>query len=176
MQRPHRAADCVREGALLRTVLVFFRASSNFPARLALVLSLGLLAACDREGRTRAEARTFLALYEATDHRAPIPERERKLVQMEQLALSEEAVRAARDECVAAHKTLISAERQNERASVQLDQLLAAQPQGQALPPEQIGRIREQIQAAEVSLSDARKRFEHCEAQARSLSLRFGER
>jgi hypothetical protein len=155
---------------------VFFRAPSNFLAQVALVLGLGALAACDREGRVRAEARTFLALYEATDHRAPIPERERKLKQMEQLALSEEAVRAARDECVAAHKTLIDAERQNEHASVELDKALAAQPQGEPLPPEQIARIRNEIQVAEVSLTDARKRFEHCETQARSLDLRFGER
>jgi hypothetical protein len=155
---------------------VFFRATSNFLAQVALVLGLGLLTGCDREGRVRAEARTFLALYEATDHRAPIPERERKLKQLEQLALSEEAVRAARDECVAAHKVLIDAERQNEHASVELDKALAAQPQGEALPQDQIARIRSEIQVAEGSLSDARKRFEHCETQARSLDLRFGER
>ncbi|HEX5659032.1 MAG TPA: hypothetical protein VFX59_17680 [Polyangiales bacterium] len=137
---------------------------------------MGQLAGCDREGRVRAEARTFLALYEATDHRAPIPERERKVLQMEQLALSEEAVRAARDECVAAHKTLIDAEKQNEHASVELDKALAAQPKGEPLPPDQIARIRSEIQVAEGSLSDARKRFEHCETQARSLDLRFGER
>jgi hypothetical protein len=155
---------------------VFFRATSNFLAHGALVLGLGLLAACDREGRVRAEARTFLALYEATDHRAPIPERQRKVLQMEQLALSEEAVRAARDECVAAHKTLIDAENQNEHASVELDKALAAQPKGEPLGQDEIGRIRTEIQVAEGSLADARKRFEHCETQARSLDLRFGER
>jgi hypothetical protein len=155
---------------------VFFRATSNFLAHVAAVLTLGQLTACDREGRVRAEARTFLALYEATDHRAPIPERERKVQQMEQLALSEEAVAAARDECVAAHKTLISAERQNEHASKELDKALAAQPKGDALPADEIARIRNEIQAADQSLSDARKRFEHCETQARSLDLRFGDR
>lgn len=141
-----------------------------------MVLGLGLSIACDREGRARAEARTFLSLYEATDHRAPIAERERKVQQMEQLALSEEAVQAARAECVAAHKVLISAERQNEHASVELDKALADQPRGQPLPEAQIARIRNEIQVAEGSLTDARKRFEHCEAQARSLDLRFGER
>lgn len=155
---------------------MFFRATSNFLAQVALVLGLGQLTACDREGRVRAEARTFLALYEATDHRAPIPERERKVKQMEQLALSEEAVRLARDECVAAHKTLIEAERQNEHASVELDKALASQPRGEPLPPDRIAGIRLEIQNAEISLSDARKRFEHCETQARSLDLRFGER
>jgi hypothetical protein len=155
---------------------VFFRYSSNFLAQLALVLVLGQLAGCDREGRVRAEARTFLALYKATDHRAPIPERERRVLQMEQLALSEEAVRSARDECVEAHKTLISAERQNEHASVELDKSLAAQPKGEPLPADQILRIRGEIDAAQRSLVDARRRFEHCETQARSLDLRFGDR
>ncbi len=155
---------------------MFFRATTNFLAHLALVTGLAQLAACDREGRVRAEARTFLALYEATDHRAPIPERERKVQQMEQLVLSEEAVRAARDECVAAHKTLISAEQQNEHASVELDKVLAAKGGSEPLPPDEIARIRTEIQSAEGSLSDARKRFEHCETQARSLDLRFGER
>ncbi|MET0284408.1 MAG: hypothetical protein ABW352_08055 [Polyangiales bacterium] len=155
---------------------MFFRAASNFLAQLARLLGLGQLTGCDREGRVRAEARTFLALYEATDHRAPIPERERKVKQMEQLALSEPAVSAARDECVAAHKVLIEAERQNEHASVELDKALAAQPKGDVLPPEQIARIRLEIQVAEGSLTNARGRFEHCETQARSLDLRFGER
>lgn len=155
---------------------MFFRASSNFLAHGVIVLALGQVAACDREGRVRAEARTFLALYEATDHRAPIAERERKVKQMEQLALSEEAVRAARDECVAAHKVLIDAERQNEHASRELDNVLATQPAGEPLPSEEIARIRAEIQTAEGSLSDARKRFERCETQARSLDLRFGDR
>ena len=49
-------------------------------------------AGCDRDERVRAEAHTFLAVYEATDHRASIPERERKVTQLEQLALSEPVV------------------------------------------------------------------------------------
>src|SRR5262245_26405836 len=95
-------------------------------------LLLGLTAAlgCDREGRVRAEARTFLALYEATDHRASLPERERKIVQPEQLTLSDEAVRRARDECVGAHRALVEAERANEHAAGQLDRAIAAQPEG----------------------------------------------
>jgi predicted S18 family serine protease len=155
---------------------VFSRATYNFLAAGALVLGLGQLTACDREGRARAEARTFLALYEATDHRAPVEQRERKVLQLEQLALSEEAVRAARDECVAAHKTLIAAERQNEHASRELDTALGAQPHGEPLSQGEITRIRTEIQAAQASLTDSRKSFERCEAQARSLDLRFGER
>jgi hypothetical protein len=155
---------------------VFPRVIANFLAQVVLVLASGQLAGCDREGRARAEARTFLSLYEATDHRAPIPERERKLVQLQQLALSEEVVRAARDECVSAHKVLISAERKNEQASQSLDRALAASKDGAGLASEESVRIRGEIKAAETALGDARQRFERCENQARSLSLRFGDR
>ena len=135
-----------------------------------------LFASCDREGRVRAEARTFLALYEATDHRAPVREREHKVAQLDQLALTEPAVVKARDECVAAHRALIRAEQQNEGASSQLDQALAAQPKGEPLAPAETVRIKAEITKAEQSLVDARARFERCETQARSLSLRFGKR
>ena len=140
------------------------------------VLSVGGAAAssCDRDDRIRAEAHTFLALYRATDHRAPIPERERKIVQLEQLTLSEKAVSAARDQCVEAHRALVRAERENATASSQLDQAIAAQPDGGALLGVDTTRIRAGIEQAASSLVDARRGFEKCESQARSLSLRFG--
>jgi hypothetical protein len=137
---------------------------------------LGGSAGCDREGRTRAEARTFVALYEATDHRAPIAERERKLVQLEQLTLTEPLVSEARDVCVGAHRALIRAERENEQAAGQLDKALIAAPDGGALEPAESERIRAGIVQAERSVGDARTRFGRCEEQARSLSLRFGPR
>lgn len=143
--------------------------------RLVLLLALAVVA-CDRDGRVRAEARTFLALYEATDHRASVPDRERKVTQLEQLALSEPVVGKARDECVAAHRALIRSERENELASRQLDQALAGQPAGAPLPVTETARIRGEITKAEQSLTDARARFERCEEQARTLSLRFGAR
>lgn len=142
-----------------------------------LSLSLvGLTAGCDREERTRAEARTFLALYEVTDHRAPIAERERKLAQIEQLTLTDPAIAGTRDECVGAHRALIRGERENEQAAAQLDRALSAQPDGGPLDPQQAEHIRAGIVQAERSVGDARARFERCEEQARSLSLRFGAR
>lgn len=138
---------------------------------------LTLPAACgDREERVRAEARGFLTLYEATDHRAPIPERERKVAQLEQLALSDEAVRKTRDECVEAHRTLIRAERENEDASGLLEKAVSAQVGGEPLPVAEAERIRARLTAAEGSIAESRKRFEQCESDTRSLSLRFGKR
>ena len=141
-----------------------------------LCLAGPVLASCDRDERVRAEAHTFLAVYKATDHRAPIPERERKIGQLEQLTLSEQVVRAARDECVGAHRALVRAELENDTASSQLDKAIAGQPDGGALKPVDTLRIRAGIEQAASSVADARTRFEKCETQARSLSLRFGTR
>lgn len=138
---------------------------------------LTVLGACgDREERVRAEARGFLTLYEATDHRSPIPERERKVAQLEQLTLSDEAVRKTRDACVEAHRTLIRAERENEEASGLLEKAVGAQVGGEPLPVAEAERIRARLTAAEGSIAESRKRFEQCESDTRSLSLRFGKR
>lgn len=143
---------------------------------LVLTLFLPALSGCDREARTRAEARTFLALYEATDHRAPVLERERKVAQLEQLTLTDAVVRRARDQCVAAHRALIAAEHSNERATKQLDEALAGQPNGEALSEGTTTGIRSGIEQAERSLAEARRLFEKCEADARDLSLHHAER
>jgi hypothetical protein len=140
------------------------------------IVSGASFSGCDREGRLRAEARTFLTLYKATDYRASIPERERKLAQLEQLTLTEPLVDAARNECVAAHRALIRAERENEQAAGALDRALIATPDGGVLEPADADRIRAGIVQAERSVGDSRARFGRCEEHARSLSLRFGAR
>lgn len=160
--------------AFLNILAGFHARKHGCAAAYGFALVLVTSAACNREDRVRAEAHTFLALYRATDHRAPIAERERKVEQLEQLTLSEEAVRSARDQCVGAHRALIRAERENEAAAGQLDRAIAAQPDGGALMAADTQRIRAEIDRAEGSLTDARGRFERCEAQARTLALRFG--
>ena len=159
----------------VRDQLVVAPNFARFLARFVLsVVGVAMATSCDRDDRVRAEAHTFLALYRATDHRAPTAARERKIVQLEQLSLSEEVVRAARDQCVRAHRALVRAELQNETAASQLDQAIAAQPDGGALMAADTLRIRAGIEQATSSLAEARGGFEKCEAQARSLSLRFG--
>jgi hypothetical protein len=153
---------------------VRIRAKSTALCVLGLSLASG---GCDsREQRTRAEARNFLSLYEATDHRAPIAERERKLTQLGQLNLTDETVRKARDGCVQAHRALIHAERENEGAAGKLDKVVAAQLSGEPLPAAEAESIRTRLEAAEGAIADSRKRFERCEEDARGLALRFGER
>jgi hypothetical protein len=77
---------------------------------------------------------------------------------------------------VEAHRALIRAERENERASGELDRAIAAQPGGEPLPVSETERIRAAIGSAEAALGDARQRFERCEEQARGLAMRFGKR
>lgn len=166
----------LRSGPRSVTHLTNVPGASYFRAGVLIFATMGAAVGCDREGRTRAEARTFVALYEATDHRAPIVERERKLAQLEQLTLTEPLVSEARDECVGAHRALIRAERESEQAAGQLDKALIAAPDGGALDPAESERIRAGIVQAERSVGDARARFGRCEEQARSLSLRFGPR
>ena len=129
-----------------------------------------------KDDRVRAEARSFLTLYEATSHRAPIAERERKLEQLNQLTLADETVRKARDECVEAHRALIRAERENEGASGQLDKVVHAHLGGEPLPAIEAEAIKKRIAAAESAVAESRKLFEQCEDETRSLALRFGER
>ena len=66
------------------------------------------------------------------------------------------------------------AELENEAAS-QLDRAIAGQPAGALMAVEPL-RIRAGIEQGRSSVADARARFEKCETQARSLSLRFGAR
>jgi hypothetical protein len=44
------------------------------------------------------------------------------------------------------------------------------------LPVVEAERIRARLTAAEGSIAESRKRFEQCESDTRSLSLRFGKR
>ncbi len=164
------ASNCVVAQALLGSPFVTYLARLLWLA--LLVLGLG----CDRDARTRAEARTFLSVYESIEHGAPLAERERKIAQLEQLTLSDEGVRRARDDCVGAHRALARAEREHEQAARELEKAIAAQPDGAPLPAGETERIRGGIEQAERSLGDARGRFQRCEQEVRDLSLRYAQR
>jgi hypothetical protein len=133
------------------------------------------LGACG-EGRQRSEARAFLALYESLDHRAPGAVREQKLTALKQLTLVDPNVKQARDDCVSAHRALLTSEREHERAAKHLDEAISKHVEGTPLPPAVTEPIRVGIEQADRSLAAARSRFSRCEDAARSLSLRFGSR
>lgn len=141
-----------------------------------LLLSLALLgaSACG-DRRLRAEARAFLAVYEALDHRQKPDEREKKLSELRLLVLVEPEVVKARDHCVAGHTALLRSERAHEEAARQLDEALSKSPDGTPLGSDATHQIRGQIEQAEASLNNARTALRQCENEARGLSLRFGK-
>ena len=149
--------------------------AANLLRKVCLVgLVFAALAGCG-DHRLRAEARAFLGLYESIDHRQSAAIRELKLTALEALVVTEPDVKHARDECVAAHRALLSSEREHEQAALKLDEAIAQTEEGAPLPAATTELIRKGIDHADQSLSSARSLFERCENQARSLSLRFGK-
>jgi hypothetical protein len=148
---------------------------SRFLAVFAGYLALAALAGC-RQGRDRSDAQAFLAVYETLDHRAPAPLREKKLALLEELTLVDPVVKQARDDCVSAHRALLTAERQHDSAAGQLDKAISKHLEGSPLPAEEGEPIRVALEQANSALTDARDRFASCESAARGLSLRFGKR
>ena len=145
----------------------------------AVLLGYGLvmvLAAGCGGDRQRSEAQAFLALYESLDHRQPVAVREQKLTALKQLTLVDLDVKRARDDCVSAHRALLTSETANEAAKSRLDEVISKHLEGSPLPPELTEPIRVGVEQAERSLKEARSRFARCEEEARSLSLRFGKR
>lgn len=140
---------------------------------LAVLLAVAALACGDR--RVRAEARAFLAGFEAIDHRDKPEARETKLLVLEQLVLTEPEVVNARAHCVEGHKALLSSERAHEHAAQQLDRAVAASPEGAPLSPQATEQIRVEIEQADQALARARANLRQCENEARGLSLRFGK-
>jgi hypothetical protein len=133
---------------------------------------LTLAGGCGQD-RERREARAFLAVFDSMDHRQKAEDREQKLSQLRLLSLVEPAVVQARDHCVTGHTALLRSESAHEEAGRKLDEALLASPD-KPLEPQASEQIRKQIEQAEKALNNARISLRQCEAQARSLSLRFG--
>ncbi|HEX6242928.1 MAG TPA: hypothetical protein VFZ61_18575 [Polyangiales bacterium] len=144
-------------------------------ALLTALLFASLCAAACGDRRLRAEARSFLAVYEGLDHRQKSAQREKKLTDLRLLVLVEPEVVQARDHCVAGHTALLRAERAQEEAARKLDTALAGSTDGAPLGEQTTQEIRTQIEEADGALNDARSSLRQCETQARGLSLRFGE-
>jgi hypothetical protein len=141
----------------------------------AIVAVLGMCALACGEGRVRAEARAFLTRFELIDHREKPAAREQKLAALEQVALSEPEVVAARKHCLEGHRALLSSERAQEQAAAALDRALAASPGGAPLSGQASEQIRGEIEQAERALARARASLGQCENEARGLRLRFGK-
>lgn len=139
------------------------------------VLFASLFAAACGDRRLRAEARSLLAVYQGMDHRQKPEVREKKLAELQLLALVEPEVVQARDHCVAGHTALLRAERAHEDAARKLDEAIAQSPDGAPLGEAATQAIRTQIEQADGALNNARTSLRQCETQVRGLALRFGE-
>lgn len=139
---------------------------------LALVLGL---TACDSSQVERVEAQRLIAAYEALTAAVGQSGREARLEALGQLPLRREAPRKARDLCVDAHRALLDAESEQEKASAMLEQAIAGKG-GDPLDPDQIAPIQATIERSELSLKSARGRFGECEAAIRDLALRYDKR
>jgi len=140
----------------------------------ALLVAVVIGAGC--QGRESEQARAFLAAYAAIDHNDPEPVRVARIEALEKLVVTSPSVAQTRDECTRAHRALLDSEGAQERAAQALDDAIRGDAGAQPLPPEQTQAIQAVISAAEAALSEARKRFARCEAEARDLSLRYGKR
>lgn len=141
--------------------------------RLIGLLLVPLVAAC--QSRDTEEARAFLAAYSAIDHNAPEADRSQRIAALEQVVITSQGIAKTRDECVKAHRALLDSEGAQERAARALEAALG-DAGGEPLPVEQTTAIQAVIGAAESALSEARRRFATCEAEARDLALRHGKR
>jgi hypothetical protein len=132
--------------------------------------------ACDSDGQLRDDARRFLTLHEAIRYDAPSAERAAKVDELARIALGEEAVRAVRDMCVTAHRALLTEQAVQDENAAKVEQALAHTRDGSPLPPATLELLRKGLGDSSAAISRAQEQLQNCEAQARSLGLRFGRR
>jgi hypothetical protein len=129
------------------------------------------------EARLREEAARLVALYQQIHYEAPPEVRAEKLAAIEHAVFVSPDVVAARDVCLAGHRQLIDAQRNQEESASEIEQALAKQPSdGAPLPADTIDRLQAKLVHAQQGLSTARGQLEDCEARVRALNLRFGKR
>ena len=143
------------------------------------VFALLCACSCSRdsgEARLRAEARTFLKLYEAVHLSDQEAQRAARISALAAAPLSDENVRHARDLCVAGQRELLQQEQLQEANSSEIDRALASSKQGAPLDPSLVERLRAKVTESEQALRRAQDQLHACEAATRSLSLRFAPR
>lgn len=133
-------------------------------------VSLLFFVACEDTERT--EARALLKRLQSIDIRLPVNKRQIELSQLESLVLNEKELDRARDHCVRAHKALIAAEVEQERAKRILDKATALDPNVSIDDPDFVV-IAEAIERSNSELKRAKDIFPGCEREIRKLELRF---
>ncbi len=137
---------------------------------LAILSLLAVLAGCQDDASS--EARMFLDRLDGLDLDDPIEDRRRLVDNLAHMPLSNDEVRGARDICVEAHRTLISAEDLHARARA----ALAPYDDENAIPVTEQQRIQRDIDGSNTALERAAGLVSRCERQTRALDLRYRHR
>jgi hypothetical protein len=131
---------------------------------------------CDSDAQLRDDTGRFLAGYTAITYDLRGAELEKRIGALAALPLGEAEVREARDLCVAGHRAMLNQERAQEAHAAEVDRALAGSTDGAPLDTATLAGLKEKLDAAQTALTSAREQLERCEAQARSLAMRFGPR
>jgi hypothetical protein len=126
------------------------------------------------DGGTRNDALLFLDRYQVLDLDDPIEERRRTVEALATMPFAADEVRAVRDRCVEAHRTLIRAEERGAEARAIFER---ATDQGRISDDEISTDVRASIESAlqesNESLPRARELLRTCMEDTRRLEVRF---
>lgn len=145
---------------------------------LLVALSLALVAvacSCDDE-RTRNEAMLFIDRIEEFDVDDEIEDRRRIVDSIRDLALTDESVIAARDQCVTAYGALIEAEDQHALARHLLVGTFLPDGGEQEIPPETQAQIEAALDHSTEALARSQEAVPRCTRAVGELEHRFPRR
>ena len=135
-----------------------------------LIVAIPVISAC--EDSERLESRMLLEQMQTLDINLPYQRRKSAVKRLEALVFSEARLSSIRDRCVRAHRALIEAEEQQEKAKRVLNDL----PTGNAkasVPISDSVEIARAIERSNAEIERAKKSFPSCERDIRRLKLRF---
>lgn len=131
-----------------------------------ILVALTLAAACDHD--PTAEARTLVERVNQLDLHAPPDERRRRVDSLASLPLRDEAIKATRDVCVDAHRSILDAEERHANAIG----LYAVH--GEAAPDDVRSDIERNLEESSRALERSRDLFSRCLSETGSLEGRYG--
>ncbi|MBN1653669.1 MAG: hypothetical protein JXA30_07825 [Deltaproteobacteria bacterium] len=139
-------------------------------AFVSFIVVLSLISAC--EDRERKESRLLLERLRSVDIRMPYDKRKSAVTQIEALVFTEKKLSQIRDRCVRAHRALIEAEEQQEKAKRVLERATALDANASIKEPD-LAVIAEAVSRSNDEIKRAKDAFPSCDRAIRGLELRF---
>ena len=135
---------------------------------LAPLLILAALSGCEPDARN--DAIIFLDRVQRIDLDDSIADRQRLVESLRSLPLSAPEVTRARDACVEAHETILSAEELTQNARAQIERYEGDESQ---IPITERQRIERDIQRSTQLIERSRSHFDTCHRLTRDLEVRY---